>query len=221
MTVFVAQQNRGRPDRIALNHLLSLHRKAIMSPGIVTKLIFVHHMSMKRFRTQDHRRQGRWKRLYGVIVPLLPCHDRLQVPSDVVGRRNWSASNLLRIASSAMVDMLRTGTLAETLGEEGPCGLTLPKGGAGPGLAPVPDRDDHMARLSQVSLLEIGTWFGKSSEDSVPRAVLQYRSFPNSSIDLPLLVRTAGPARRPIHLLCSRNMHCDERRSGFLVKLLR
>lgn len=143
MTVFVAPQNRGRPDRTALNHLLSLHRKAIMSPGIVTKLIFVHHMSMKRFRTQDHRRQGRWKRLYGVIVPLLPCHDRLEVLSDVVGRRNWSVSNLLRIASSAMGDMLRTGTLAETLGEVGGCGSTLPKGCAGPGLAPVPDRDDR------------------------------------------------------------------------------
>lgn len=136
----------------------------------------------------------------------------------MVGRRNWSASNLLQIASSAMVDMLRTGTQAETLGEEGPCGSTLPKSCAGPGLAPVPDRDDPMVKLSQVSLLDIGAWFGKSSEDSVPRAVLQYRSFPNSSIDLPLLVRTAGPDRRRS---ISRNMHCDERRSGFLVKFLR
>lgn len=143
MTVFVAPQNRGRPDSTALNHLLSLHRKAIMSPGIATKLIFVHHMSMKRFRTQDHRRQGRWKRLHGVMVPLPPCHDRLSVLSDVVGRRNRSAFDLLRLAGSATGDSLRTGTLAETLREMGACVSTLPKGCSGPGLALVPDRDDE------------------------------------------------------------------------------
>ena len=76
MTVFVAPQNRGRPDRTALNHLLSLHRKAIMSPGIVTKLIFVHHMSMKRFGTQDHRRRGWSTELVSIQSPpdCLFCH---------------------------------------------------------------------------------------------------------------------------------------------------